>query len=112
MAIATSYFTGGFELLALSALHALAALVVGMALFAGGLIGAGDAKMYSSVAFAIAPGDALAMLGWTSVTGLGLLVLMAGTRRILGKPLRENGKSFTVPYAVPIALGFILTVIW
>lgn len=111
-AIASSYLGGGFEALGLSALHALAALLVGMGLFAIGFIGAGDAKMYSSVAFAIAPGDALQMLGWTSATGLGLLIFMALARRAMGKPLREDGKSFTVPYAVPIALGFMLTAFW
>jgi len=111
-AIASSYFNGGFEMLGLSALHALAALIVGMALFAIGFIGAGDAKMYSAIAFAIAPNNAFEMLGWTSLAGLLLLVLMAVARRASGKPLRENGKSFTVPYGVPISLGFVLTTFW
>lgn len=109
-AIAASYFTAGVEMLGLSALHALAALVVGMALFAAGFIGAGDAKMYSSIAFAIGLGDALGMLGWTSVAGLFLLVSMALARRVSGKPLRKDGKSFAVPYGVAISAGFILTV--
>ncbi len=99
-------------MLGLSALHALAALIVGMALFAIGFIGAGDAKMYSAIAFAIAPNNAFEMLGWTSLAGLLLLVLMAVARRASGKPLRENGKSFTVPYGVPISLGFVLTTFW
>ncbi len=108
-AIGASYLMGGFALLGSSALHALLALLGGMALFATGFIGAGDAKMYSSAAFAVPLGGALQMLGWTSVAGLGLLIVMAATRRLSGKPLREGGKSFTVPYAVPITIGFTVT---
>lgn len=108
-AIAYSWFFGGLDLLGLSALHALAALVIGMMLFRIGFIGAGDAKMYSSLAFAVSPDDALKMIGWTSVSGLVLIVVMAIVLRASGQPLRKNGKGFSVPYGVAIALGFVLT---
>jgi len=109
VAIAHSFLTGGFEVLGLSALHALAALVVGMGLFAVRFIGAGDAKLYSSLAFAVPPAEALPMLGWTSITGLVVIVIMAIVRRASGQPLRQDGKGFSVPYGVPIAIGFALT---
>lgn len=92
-----------------SALHALAALVVGIGLFAAGFIGAGDAKLYSTAAFALPLGEALPMLGWTSVTGLGVLIAMSIVRRARGLPLRKDGKGFSVPYGVAIAGGFWIT---
>ncbi len=82
-----------------------------MGLFAGGLIGAGDAKMYSSLAFAVLPSQALQLLGWISAAGLVVLAAMAIAKRLKGVPLREMGKSFTVPFAVPIAAGFAITVL-
>jgi len=93
----------------MGALHALVALIVGMVLFAVGFIGAGDAKMYSAVAFAIPLSNALEMLGWTSATGLTVLIIMFVARRIAGKPIKNEGKSFTVPYGVAIAAGFWIT---
>lgn len=96
-------------MLGLSAIHALIALVIGMALFGIGFIGAGDAKMYSCVAFAIPLQQALVMLGWTSLAGFVVLVAMSATRRISGVPLRKDGKGFPVPYGVAIAAGFWLT---
>lgn len=104
-AIVFAYLSGGWEGLGLNALHALVALLVGMALFAMRFFGAGDAKMYSAAAFAVSPGEALMMLGWTSVSGLVLLIAMALTRRALKQPLRKDGKTFTVPYGVAIAAG-------
>lgn len=105
-ALATSYLTGSWELVGLSAVHALIALVVGMALFAIGFVGAGDAKMYSAAAFAIPLGKALPMLGWTSLAGFVLLVSMFAARKLSGQPIKRDGKSFTIPYGVAIASGF------
>ena len=109
VAIAYSYLAGSWDLLGSSALHALVALVVGIGLFAIGFIGAGDAKLYSTAAFALPLGKALPMLGWTSVTGLGVLIVMAIARRAMGLPLRKDGKGFTVPYGVAISGGFWIT---
>lgn len=110
-AIVAAFATGSFTALGLNALHALVALIIGMALFAAGMIGAGDAKMYSSAAFAIAPAKALTMLGWTSVIGLVVLIGMYVGKRIAGIPIKKDGKSFTLPYGVPIAAGFWLTIL-
>lgn len=95
----------------MGALHAVAALILGMVLFGVGFIGAGDAKMYSAVAFAIPLPNALEMLGWTSVAGLTVLIAMFLARRIAGKPISKDGKSFTVPYGVAVATGFWLTIL-
>jgi prepilin peptidase CpaA len=110
-AIAATYLNGSPVLLGMSALHALIALVVGMGLFAVGFIGAGDAKMYSAVGFAIPLPNALEMLGWTSVAGLAVLIATYVTRRVAGKPISKDGKSFTVPYGAAIATGLWLTIL-
>jgi len=105
--------SGGVELLPWALLHAAIALLIGMALFALGAIGGGDAKFYAAAALAI-PATSLAkpmaLLGWTSVAGLLLLVGMMIWRRV-----RERGasrgllKGWALPYGVAISSGFTLT---
>ncbi|MCT2400069.1 A24 family peptidase [Novosphingobium mangrovi (ex Huang et al. 2023)] len=91
-------------------LHAVLALAVGMGLFALGMIGGGDAKLYSAAALAIPFSRALSLLGWTSLVGLVLLVAMMILRRSLA--LRKKGKTaFTVPYGVAIAGGLMLALL-
>src|SRR5690606_7702139 len=69
-------YSAGFETLAWAFLHAVLALAVGMVLFRFGAIGGGDAKFYAAAACAVPFGQALVLLGWTSVVGLGLIVVM------------------------------------
>ncbi|MEL1251009.1 A24 family peptidase [Aurantiacibacter gilvus] len=108
-ALTFAVLSGGWATAGSAAIHAVIALVLGAGLFAIGFIGAGDAKMYSATAFALPLPSALPMLGWTSLAGFILLVGMLATRWMAGKPLRQDGKSFTVPYGVAIAGGLWLT---
>jgi len=90
--------------------HAAIALTVGVALFAFGIIGGGDAKFYAAAALAIPLQNGLALLGWTSAAGLVLLVvIIVGNRTVakVRKPLGELRKM-EVPYGVAIASGFAL----
>lgn len=89
-----------------AALHAVCGLLVGMALFAMGAIGAGDAKFYAALAFAVPIDRGLAMIGWMSAAGLGMLVIMMIGRRI-GSARASSDEQWTVPYGVAIYLGFI-----
>lgn len=103
---------GGIETAGWATLHAVIALVLGMWLFRIGFIGAGDAKFYAALALAIPVQAALTMLGWTSVAGLLLLILMAlmrRTRRSKDGQLQPEGPGWTVPYGVAIFAGYVAT---
>ncbi len=95
-----------------AALHAIAALLVGMLLFRFGLIGGGDAKFYSAVAFGVPLNQALLLLGWVSIAGLLLLLVMVAMR-MGGMPIgpRDANGRVLVPYGVAIGLGFALTLL-
>jgi len=103
-------YSAGFETLAWAFLHAVLALAVGMVLFRFGAIGGGDAKFYAAAACAVPFGQALVLLGWTSVVGLGLIVVM-----LLMRAAKRGGKDalalrgWSVPYGVAIFGGFVLT---
>ena len=104
-------YTAGPEPLAWAFLHAVLALVVGMVLFRLGIIGGGDAKFYAAAAFAVPFGQALVLLGWTSVVGLGLIVVMVVIRAAKGGG--KGGlalRGWSVPYGVAIFGGFALAV--
>lgn len=96
----------GLDVLGWSALHAAIALLIGMGLFALGWIGGGDAKLYAALALAVPLEGALAMLGWSSIGGLVLILVMAIARRVAGKPLvAKDGSRWSVPYGVAIFVG-------
>lgn len=103
----------GAALLPWALLHAAVALLIGMALFALGAIGGGDAKFYSAVALAIPATSVarpMALLGWTSLAGLLLLAGMMIWRRTRKSPASKGLlKGWEVPYGVAIASGFIFT---
>jgi len=103
----------GVGLLPWALLHAAIALVIGMVLFALGAFGGGDAKFYAAAACAIPATSAaqpVALLGWTSLAGLVLLVFMMILRRTRKRTLSEGLlKGWEVPYGVAIAAGFFLT---
>ena len=103
----------GAELLPWAFAHAATALLVGMALFALGAIGGGDAKFYSAAALsvpAIGFTGPIAFLGWTSLSGLALLAIMMIWRRMRrGAEPRSLSKSASIPYGVAIAAGLWLT---
>ena len=104
-------FSAGLEILAWAFVHAVLVLAIGMVLFRLGVIGGGDAKFYSAAACAVPLSQALPLLGWTSVVGLGLIVVMLVMRAAKG-----GGKGvvvlrgWSVPYGVAIFGGFALAI--
>ncbi|MEZ5681360.1 MAG: prepilin peptidase [Erythrobacter sp.] len=107
VAAGATFASGGFGLLGSSALHALIALLVGMALFAVRAIGAGDAKFYAAAALAVPLDRALAMLGWVALSGLVVVIILMVVYR--GLRMVKDGKkvSWTLPYGLPICCGFL-----
>lgn len=89
------------------ALHALIALAVGMALFAGGVIGGGDAKFYAALALWFPLGAGLRLLLLVSLAGLVLTLAMAALAWRSGRRLRSGPGGQTVPYGVAIAAGVL-----
>ena len=99
--------------LGLSLLIGLGALVAGIAMFAAGWIGGGDAKLFAACALWMGMSGLTNFLGWTAVAGGGLAVLLLILRRqpmlaSLPKPawagrLIRPGEN--VPYGVAIAVG-------
>lgn len=108
--IATLTLSAGVDAWPWSLLFALAALLIGMALFAAGMIGGGDAKFYAAAACGLPSQEWYHLLGWVSLSGLLLLFTMAIGRRIAGKRVFKHGE-WSVPYGVAIFTGFALTVI-
>lgn len=102
--------SGGLAMLGSTALHAVIVLLVGMALFALKWIGAGDAKFYTAAALAVPLDRAVPMLGWVAIAGLVVMIALVIFYR--GLKIVRNGKkeSWTLPYAVPIAFGFLATI--
>jgi prepilin peptidase CpaA len=102
-------YSAGLEILGWAFVHAVLALAIGMVLFRLGVIGGGDAKFYSAAACAVPLNQALPLLGWTSVVGLGLIIVMLVVRAV--KRGREDAlvlRGWSVPYGVAIFGGFAL----
>jgi len=109
-ALGGTAYSAGASLLPWTLLHAAISLAVGMILFSVGAIGGGDAKFYAAAASAVPVNNALPMLGWTSATGLLLLVVMAFGRRVRRDARRTPlFRGWTVPYGAAIFAGFGLT---
>ena len=104
---AATVASGGWSVFAWAAIHALIALLVGMGLFAMKAIGAGDAKFYSAVAFGVPLSQALPMLGWVSLSALVLIFGMIIWYRGLKIVRAGQRTSWTLPYGLPIACGFV-----
>lgn len=92
-------------------------LAAGIALYAGRLLGAGDAKLLAVSALWIGPGAASTFFFYTAVAGAVLGVLLIAGRRV---PLPEPARSWRwaralhaeerlMPYGVAIAAGGILS---
>lgn len=98
--------------------HAGLALVVGTGLFAGGLIGGGDAKYYAALAawFPLAEGFRLLLLvalaGLVLTSGLWALVWRQGARARAGAGAAALTQPQTVPYGVAIAAGAMIAQVW
>lgn len=90
-----------------NAVHAVIALVVGMALFAGGVIGGGDAKFYAALAlwFPLDAGFRLLLL--VSLAGL-ILTLAMWVLIWRREPAGTSRQTRSVPYGVAIAAGAVI----
>jgi len=89
-----------------AAIHAFIVLIAGMLLFRIKFIGGGDAKFYAAVACWFPLGQAIALLGFTSIVGffMALFFIFKGTRK--GAMTRsEKARQRNVPYGVAIAAG-------
>lgn len=97
---------GGLTSLGWHSAHAGAALVVGMALFATGVIGGGDAKFYTGTAANFALQQGVALLLWVSVIGFIAILLWVALKRLppFSRRIRK-GDFAKFPYGVAIALG-------
>lgn len=92
--------------------HGVLALLVGMALFAGGVIGGGDAKFYVAVAAWLPLGYGFWMLGAVALCGLVLALAWFPLRSRVAAlaPDPALAKEFRkVPFGLAIAAGGLLT---
>lgn len=93
-------------------IHACIALIAGMLLFKIKFIGGGDAKFYAAVACWFPLGQALALLGFTSIVGffMALFFIFRGNRQ--GTMTRsEKARQKNVPYGVAIAAGAMAAIL-
>lgn len=90
-------------------LHMILALLGGMALFAMGGFGGGDAKFYAGVAAWFGLAEALQLLLCVALAGLFLLIVWFGYRRARHLPVRrtQGGPFDGLPYGIAIAGGAI-----
>ena len=91
-------------------------LLVGMALFAFGWIGGGDAKFVAATALWIGMSDLLIYLLWASIFG-GVLTLLILSFRTMPLPLfmqrrewiaRLHDRKGGIPYGVALAIGGLM----
>lgn len=107
LGLAFAAWFGGGDAIAKHAIHAFAALIVGMVLFRFGVFGGGDAKFYAAVAAWFPLALWAKLLIHVSLAGLGLLTVWFIARRLMGKKIRPKSptKYDALPYGIAIALG-------
>ncbi len=97
-------------------LAGLAALVAGMAMFAFGWIGGGDAKLFAGCALWLGVPAVVPFMLWTGIAG-GLLAVGLLYLRKLPRPAYATGPAWaarlltpgeSVPYGVAIAAGALI----
>ena len=104
--LASGLGTAGFALL-----HLLAALAIGMALYALKMWGGGDGKFYAGTAAWFPISEMLSLILTISLAGLVLVIVWFGALRLRkGKP--RPGSKREVPYGVAIAAGGIAAAAW
>ena len=112
LGMAWMFYTSGWTGVGTAALHVVGALTVGMVLTAMGVLGAGDAKFYASMAAWLPPGRALWLLVSVALAGLVLLLgfmFWRLTRR--SKAHRDDKSDFAkLPYGLAIGAGGLLAV--
>lgn len=101
---------GGWSAVGWHGAHAGIALLVGMALFATGGIGGGDAKFYTGLAAWFALADGLDLLLWVSIAGIVLIIgWIVLKRTVMSGREKPEGDFAKFPYGLAIAVGGILT---
>lgn len=105
--------SGSLDDLGSHALHMILALLGGVALFALGGFGGGDAKFYAGTAAWFALGQALQLLLCVALAGLVLLIGWFIYRRLRRIPIRRSnhGPFDGLPYGVAIASGAIAAMV-
>ena len=104
-----AFFSGGLSALGWHAVHAVIALLVGMALFAVGAIGGGDAKVYAGMAAFFPLSAGISLLLYVTLSGGALVLLWLLVRKILGKTNQDRDSIYAkFPYGVALASGGIL----
>lgn len=107
--LAVAVALGGFAGLGSHALHMTLALIGGMALFALGGFGGGDAKFYAGAASWFGLGQGPLLLLCVALSGLLLLIGWFIYRRARRIPLRRTSQDpmDSLPYGIAIAAGAI-----
>ena len=102
------------QTIGLQAAIGLAALAVGMGMFAARWIGGGDAKLFAAAALWIGWPATMTFLGLTGLAGGALAVGLLGLRSAYVRPYMPSGPAWlarlvepgqNVPYGVAIAVG-------
>lgn len=102
------------EVIGQSAAVGAGALVAGMAMFALGWIGGGDAKLFAACALWLGLPSMLAFLAGTALAGGALALFLLQLRAPIYKPLLARGPAWfgrlaasgaDAPYGVAIAVG-------
>jgi len=105
--LAITIYFGGTAIAASCLAHAAIALIIGIALFSIGVIGAGDAKYYAACATWFPLGDGLRLLLLVSLAGFFLFIAWFVWRRLRGIKIRTKATedSDKFPYGIAIAAG-------
>ncbi len=108
--LAAAFAVGGLDAAGSHGLHALVALLGGMALFALGVIGGGDAKFYAGLAAWFPLSLGLNLFVAVAMAGAGLLVCWAIVRKVRGQAVftRNAGPGDGLPYGIAVAAGAML----
>jgi prepilin peptidase CpaA len=92
----------------------IAALLFGVAMFAAGWIGGGDAKLFAAAALWLGWPTVVTFLAWTAIAGGALAVTLLAARKATSPVLSAQGPTWIgrllepkgdVPYGVAIAFG-------
>jgi len=100
------WFTGGASGAGYGLAHLAVALAAGLAIYALGMWGGGDAKFYAASAAWFELWDFPRLALSIALSGLVLVVVWFGARQIRGSAKRDSDKK-ELPYGVAIAVGGI-----
>ena len=105
--LGATWFAHGIPGVGFSLAHLAVALAAGLALYALGVWGGGDAKFYAASAAWFELGDFPLLALSIALSGLIVLIVWFGGRQVRKPARRDRGKK-ELPYGVAIALGGIV----